>query len=434
MAVSRVGEPATSARLPVVPRHEVVKLGVLFGTLAFFQGIDEPTDGLCAQPLRALLMSRGRSGSQVAGIAGLIALPWVFKPLFGLLTDFVPWMGMRRRSYLLLMTSLVTVGFLAAFLAGDRVDNEVIMLTWIFVVSASVAFADVSADALMIELAQPLQLTGKLQAIQWACLYASGIVIGLLGGALAEYHYERWSLLACGVGSLIPLGAVVLLAREPPRSLSPARALHTPRTILRHASRSPTLLSVGGFLFLWNFNPFSNAVLHVHLTRGLGFREQMFGTTVTLTSLASIAACLLYSTYCRRIPMRLLIRISIGLGVVSTLGYLWVRDERSLELVTLFTGFTYMTATLIQLDLAARSCPSEMAGTLFAGLMSLENLAAALSTWLGGILYQAGLEFWGPRGSFQLLVVIGSLFSSSCWLLLRVPSLRKAYEDPPASL
>jgi hypothetical protein len=43
-----------------------------------------------------------------------------------------------------------------------------------------------------------------------------------------------------------------------------------------------------------------------------------------------------------------------------------------------------MTATLIQLDLAARSCPPEAAGTVFATLMALENFAASLSTWLGG--------------------------------------------------
>ena len=36
----------------------------------------------------------------------VMALPWVIKPLFVLLTDFVPLFGSRRRSYFLLATAV----------------------------------------------------------------------------------------------------------------------------------------------------------------------------------------------------------------------------------------------------------------------------------------------------------------------------------------
>jgi hypothetical protein len=73
---------------------------------------------------------------------------------------------------------------------------------------------------------------------------------------------------------------------------------------------------------------------------------------------------------------------------------------------------------LIQLDLAARVCPPETAGTVFALLMALENVSASLSTWLGGILYEAGKPRWGTQGSFQALVLIASALTASCWLLI----------------
>ena len=41
-----------------------------------------------------------------------------------------------------------------------------------------------------------------------------------------------------------------------------------------------------------------------------------------------------------------------------------------LLVVTLAVGFTYMTASLIQLDLAAQACPAAGSGTAFAVLMS----------------------------------------------------------------
>ena len=86
--------------------------------------------------------------------------------------------------------------------------------------------------------------------------------------------------------------------------------------------------------------------------------------------------------------------------------------------MTVGVAFTYMTATLIQLDLAARTCPPETAGTVFAVLMALENLSASASTWLGGVLYDEGRNRWGSRGSFQVLVLIGSALTACCWLVV----------------
>ena len=40
-------------------------------------------------------------------------------------------------------------------------------------------------------------------------------------------------------------------------------------------------------------------------------------------------------------------------GVLSTLAYWGLRDEQSAIVISVLVGFTYMTATLIQLDLAA---------------------------------------------------------------------------------
>lgn len=74
------------------------RLAVLFGGLAFLQGVGEPTEGLMAQPVRSLLMSWGRSAATITTFSALLALPWTLKPLFGLLTDFVPLGNTRPRA------------------------------------------------------------------------------------------------------------------------------------------------------------------------------------------------------------------------------------------------------------------------------------------------------------------------------------------------
>ncbi len=187
-----------------------------------------------------------------------------------------------------------------------------------------------------------------------------------------------------------------------------------------------------GFLFLWNFNPFSNAMLHVHMTAGLGFSEPFYGQTVAVTAGASIVASIAYIFYCKRIGFPVLVHTSIVLGIVSTLGYLAMIDQRTAALVTLATGLTYMSATLIQLDLAARVCPSGTAGTVFALLMALENLGASTSTWLGGRLYEILSIPYGPKLAFKVLVIVGAALTACCWLIVPwLPRVLSADGDRP---
>jgi MFS family permease len=42
----------------------------------------------------------------------LLAVPWTIKPIFGLLSDFVPLLGSRRRNYLLLANGLAAASLL----------------------------------------------------------------------------------------------------------------------------------------------------------------------------------------------------------------------------------------------------------------------------------------------------------------------------------
>jgi MFS family permease len=344
----------------------------------------------------------------------LLVIPWSLKPLYGLLTDFVPIFGTRRKSYLILSGGATAVSLLALSAFPVPPGASAALLGWLMVPALAVALSDVAADALMIELSQPLHLTGPLQAVQWGSLYAAGIVTGLLGGALCEGRREYAAFLICGVCGVLTLALALCRAQEPARVGPPPR----PAEALRALAGTRGLLAIGAFLFLWHFNPFSNSVLYLYMTRALGLSERFYGTTVTLTALVSMAASAAYLVYCRRVRMAHLLHASIALGVISTLAYALVADEPSAVLVTLGAGFTYMTATLIQLDLAARVCPPETAGTVFALLMALENLSASVSTWLGGVLYDAGKPRWGSRGSFQVLVVIGSALTACCWLLV----------------
>src|SRR3954470_5297562 len=109
MSVSDQDPTRGSAR---ADSDEARRLGLLFGALYFLQGIGEPTDGLIAQPVRSLLKGWGRTAGEIAAFSALLAIPWSLKPLYGLLTDFVPLFGTRRKGYLILAAAAMAISLI----------------------------------------------------------------------------------------------------------------------------------------------------------------------------------------------------------------------------------------------------------------------------------------------------------------------------------
>jgi MFS family permease len=400
----------------------VHRLTLVFGLLYFFQGLGDPTDGLLAQPVQAMLKSWGTGQGEIASFAALLALPWSLKPLYGLLTDYVPLAGLRRKSYLAAtaVAALVGFGLLAVSPPSSGAYGWLLLL---LLPTIGVAFADVVVDALMIEHGQPLGLTGRLQSVQWATIYGAAICTGVAGGYLSRHEMYRTAFAICALVAIATLAVALGVVREPPRPAT----LAGPRsclTSLRKAILNPAICWVGLFMVLFEFNPFATSVQYWHMTKVLEIGEQHYGNTRAISAVASIAACIAYSNYCRRVPMRWLLHGSMALGIVGTASYWGLSGPTSACVVSLVFGFTYMTAVLVQLDLAAQICPTESAGTVFALIMSLANLSSSLATLVGGRLYEHWAARWSPGTGFHLLVAMGMATTALCWLV--VPKLTRS--------
>jgi len=414
-------------------RHAAVRLSLLFAVIYFVQGLAEPSEGLISQPVRSLLGKWNQSPGQIAQFMAIVSAPWAIKPVYGLIIDFVPLLGSRRKNYLLFATAITAVTLLWLSVSVPAPGATGQLLTLLFVPTVAVAFSDVVIDALMVEKGQPLGLTGQLQSIQWGSMYAATVLAGSLGGWMTQHHRQELGFLVCGLGALVSLVAALLWLRDdPPRTpevsarnehsetLTDAAGLRNSdfRARLRTMRRtltSPQFLIIAAFLFLWNFNPFSSTIQQLHLTQQLQLTEQQYGHTVSLFSIGAIGACAVYGLVCRSIPARWLIHLAITGGVFSTLAYLLAESLTSAFVVSAIAGFVYMLGNLIQMDLAARICPAEIAGSMFALLMSVSNMAIIFSTSLGGWLYEWMLADSGPEVAYSVLVWIGSATTAMCW-------------------
>jgi MFS family permease len=400
---------------------------VLFGTLYFVQGIVEPTAGMPSQPIQTQLEDWGLAPKAIGFLLFFIGIPWSLKPLFGLVSDFFPIFGRRRKPYLLVSTAGTCLAFLGlAVLWGDKAGVR--QSAWLLLlICGGIAMTDVVIDALAVETGQPLRLTGQFQSVQWGTMSAASIVAGSLGGFIAQHGLLKPAFVGCGLLAGLSLAVVWVTVHEPRRKHLPVENLRLAWKSLSTGRRLLTLLTVGAYLFLWNFNPFSSNVLKHYSTEVLQLSEQFYGNLYSIQAIAGIAACVVYGLICRRIPFGWLLHGSIVAGILSTLCYWLMFDAASAVLVSIAFGLTYQLGTLIQLDLAARICPTESAGTIFALLMAISNTGISASYGVGGLTYDwlSSAEMLGNRhAAFDALVAIGATFTAGCWLL--VPVMRWA--------
>lgn len=400
---------------------------ILFGTLYFVQGIVEPTAGMPSQPIQTQLEDWGETPAAIGILLTFIGIPWSLKPLFGLVSDFFPVFGQRRKPYLLVSTAGTCLAFVGlAMLWGDKAG--VGQSAWILLlICGGIAMTDVVIDALAVETGQPLQLTGQFQSVQWGTMSVASILAGSLGGFIAQNGLLKPAFLACGLLAGLSLVVVGLTVHEPRRKHLPADNLRLAWKSLTTGRRLLILLTAGAYLFLWNFNPFSSNVLKHYSTEVLQLSEQFYGNLSSIQAAAGIVSCVVYGLICRRVPFGWLIHGSIVAGILSTLCYWPMHDATTAVLASIVFGLTYQLGTLIQLDLAARICPTESAGTIFALLMAISNTGISASYGVGGLTYDwlASADMLGSRhAAFDALVAIGAAFTAGCWLL--VPVMRWA--------
>lgn len=400
-----------------------------FGLAYFCQHFAQA--GLIRQPLEFYLKESLHYGAdQIATFFAILTLPWMIKPLYGLISDYLPMAGYRRKSYLLLMNILAVGGFL--YITGTS-DTSVIRYA-LLLTAFGTAFSDVAVDGLMIELGKKTGQTAKFQSTQWLWFNSAMVISSLAGGLFTQYlPVESAFKVAAGVTAVFP--ALVTLAtwfmiKEEPAKANLAMMKET--TIgLYSALRSRTLWIVIGFICFWQFSPSFGTPMYLHMTDTLKFSQAFIGTLGAIGSLAAVAGALIFNrTLADKFSTKTLLYWSAALGVVGTLSYLLLINPATTGTATtaivlsLVFGVTGQIATLTVLNLAAHACPKRVEALAFACIMSVYNFSAQGSSILGSWLYENMFA-----KSMAPLIVVSAMFTALCLLLIPIlPRLEEKAE------
>jgi hypothetical protein len=121
---------------------------MLFFAIVFaVEGIGQARVGIVLQPLTNYLKTGGWTPLEVTAYFGVLNLPWVIKPVFGLISDFVPLFGYRRTSYVILASAAAAAGYAGIALLNEPSEFALFLL----LTSFAMATASTLCGALLAE-------------------------------------------------------------------------------------------------------------------------------------------------------------------------------------------------------------------------------------------------------------------------------------------
>ncbi|XP_015085325.1 probable folate-biopterin transporter 2 isoform X1 [Solanum pennellii] len=340
------------------------------------------------------------SESQV--YSGITSIPWMVKPLWGLLTDAVPILGYRRRPYFLFAGSLGVVSML--FLSLHKNLHIVLALLSLTAGSAAVAIADVTVDACVAQnsgshpsLAADMQslcaLSSSIGALVGFSL--SGILVHLLG------PMGVYGLLSIPAGLVILVG--VLLKESPTHSFAYQQVnqnLTDAAKAMWNTLKCPEVWRPCLYMYL-------SFAVSVDIQEGMfywatdakggpHFSKEYIGYISAVASIGSLLGAILYQYGLKDHSFRdLLFWTQLLFGLSGMLDLVLVlRLNLKVGIPDYF--FMVMDASVTQLVgrlkwmpllvLSSKLCPPGIEGTFFALLMSIDNTGLLTSTWFGGLL------------------------------------------------
>jgi MFS family permease len=386
---------------------------LFFAIVYTVEGIGQAKAGIVWQPLTHYLKeTQGWDAVRIATSLAVLDVPWVVKPIYGMISDFLPLFGYRRRSYLL----LANAGAVAAFLWTAQALTPPSIVFALLLTSIAMATSSTVCGALLVENGQKRNASAAFINQQWLWFNVALMVGSVMGGELIEYLSPAGALhAAAAIAAAAPLAVIasaVLLVDEERSALNVAEFRRALRGFF-DTFRSRTLWLIAAFLFCYYFSPGFGTPLYYHLTDRLGFSQAFIGGLSSASAAGWIAGGLLYRFVLARLGPVTLLRLSIMGGVGSTLLYLGLTDPVTAVAIYFLTGVAGMVASIATLTLAAEHCPEGAEGFTFAALMSVINLATPLSDTLGAVLYE---HVFASR--LAPLILVSAAFTAAVLLFL----------------
>ncbi|XP_040381505.1 probable folate-biopterin transporter 2 [Oryza brachyantha] len=333
---------------------------------------------------------------------GVTSIPWMVKPLWGLLTDVLPVAGYRRRPYFIFAGFMGVVAMLVVALHSKL--HVLFALLALMAGSASVAIADVTIDACVAEnsIMHP-HLAADMISLNGFCASVGGLIGFSISGFLVHAIGSQGALGMLAIPSALVILAGVMIKDvhlpDFPYELAHMKFVEATRKMLA-TLKCPEVwrpcfymymslalsVDIQEGMFYW----------YTDQSAGLSFSEGFIGFIYAIGSVGSLIGVILYQNILKDHSFRnllclsqlllsmsgmldliLVLRLNLKLGIPDY--YFAVIDEGVSKMINRIKWMPLLV-------LSSKLCPPGIEGTFYALLMSIDNVGLLSGSWAGGLI------------------------------------------------
>ncbi|HEX2815568.1 MAG TPA: MFS transporter [Phenylobacterium sp.] len=389
--------------------------------------------GLIAIPVVFFLKNRLHlQAHEMAVFNAWTSVPLYVAAAFGLLRDRWSPFGLGDRGHLLLF-GLLTAAIYAA--AAFVTPTYGLLLAGLMLLTASIQTVLSSANGLFSAVGQAHLMPGQASAVLNIAVTIPAVAGFFLGGVFSQMLdgqnavVAARSLFLAGAGLM---AAIALLGAFGPRRLFTAHAepreTHIAGDIVRLLKHGPIYAPLILWL-LWNFAPSFGTALQYHLANTLHATDAQVGAFYAIFFGLYAPSFIAYGYLCQRVRLSKLLFWSTALAVPQMIPLLVVHTAVGALWAAVPMSLMGGLASAAYIDLAIRSCPKGLQGTM---MILMASTAYFVALRFGDLLGTDIYDHWG--GFTMTIVVATAVYALMLPTLLLAPRHITATTDGEASL
>ncbi len=326
------------------------------------------------------------SVTEVSSFRLLTAIPVYLSVVFGLTRDLWSPLGLRDRGYFLVFAPVTAIVF--AWMAYAELTYTGLFIG-MFLVMFFWRFVSAGQWALLALAGQEKLMSGRLSAL-WNIISSVPYIVGALAsGWIAEHLPPRQTFILMAVLSLLIFAfafwkpkAVFDHAYDKPQAKG-SDLLGDIKRLLRHRAVYPAVL----IMFMFSFAPGANTPLQFFLTNNLHASDAIYTDYYAIFAVSFIPMFFLYAWLCKRYSLRTLLWVGTIITIPQMIPLALVSSAEQALWLALPIGMMGGIATGAYYDLAMRSCPPGLQGTLMMMVDGMYLLAYRGGDILGSQIY-----------------------------------------------
>ncbi len=339
------------------------------------------------------------TATQISVFRLLTAIPVYLSVVFGFARDLWNPFGLRDRGFFLIFAPATAAIFI--WMALSRLSFSGLFIGMLLLMFAF-RFIAAAYQGLMALVGQEKLMSGRLSALWNIVNSIPYIAGGFASGWVAENLRPAQTFMVMAVLTLL----IFLLGLAKPRAVF-AHAYDQPAAkgaglkgdigrLLKHRAVYPAVL----IMFMFCFAPGANTPLQFYLTNNLHAPDSAYGAYQAIFVAAFVPVFFLYGWLCKRVALGKLLWWGMIICVPQMVPLAFIHSARQALVLAVPIGLMGGVAGAAIYDLAMRSCPPGLQGTLMMMIDGVNQLSSRGSDVLGARIYAGD-----PAHGFLICVI-----------------------------